>query len=475
MKLHHHRYLCGVLKCLLIVTLLQMYTSVRAAQLPNIIYILADDLGYGDLSCYGQRILKTPRLDGLARSGMRFTQHYAGSTVCAPSRCVLMTGLHTGNTRIRGNDKSLLRPQDITLAEVLQDAGYATGCVGKWGIGHPPPLDDPQRHGFDYFYGYINMFHAHNFYPEWLVENGKKVKLRNIVYSDYDQPLEREGRGVASQKVDYAPELITRAGLKYIEDHRDEPFFLYFAMNIPHANNEAGGDKRANRNGMEVPDHGPFAQKEWPDQEKGFARMIEIIDSDVGRILDKLDELGLTENTLIIFSSDNGPHQEGGHKMPFFDSNGPLKGMKRDLYEGGIRVPLIARWPGHIHPGAESDHLSGFQDVLPTLAEIAGKGVAVTDGISFAPTLFGDSVNQKKHPYLYWEFYEQGGKRALRKGLWKAVQRNILRNENAPIELYDLSQDLAETVDVSNQHPQLVAEMQRLMDISHTDRMDVGL
>ncbi len=475
MKLHPHRYSCGVLKCLLVVAILQFPVSVQSAQLPNIIYILADDLGYGDLSCYGQKTLKTPNLDGLAKSGIRFTQHYAGSTVCAPSRCVLMTGLHTGNTRIRGNDKSLLRPQDITLAEVLKDAGYATGCVGKWGIGHPPPLDDPQRHGFDYFYGYINMFHAHNFYPEWLVENGKKVKLRNIVYSDYDQPIEREGRGVASQKVDYAPELITQAGLKYIKDHRDEPFFLYFAMNIPHANNEAGGDNRAKKNGMEVPDHGTFAKKDWPDQEKGFARMIEIIDSDVGRILDKLDELGLAENTLVLFSSDNGPHQEGGHKMPFFDSNGPLKGMKRDLYEGGIRVPLIVRWSGHIHPGAESDHLSGFQDVLPTLAEIAGRGVADTDGISFAPTLFGDSGNQEKHPHLYWEFYEQGGKRALRKGFWKAVQRNIIRDKNTRIELYDLSQDLAEKVDVSRQHPQLVAEMQRIMDASHKDRMDVGL
>ncbi len=475
MKQQHHRCLHGVLKCLLVATFLQMPVSVQSAQLPNIIYILADDLGYGDLSCYGQKTLKTPHLDQMARAGMRFTQHYAGSTVCAPSRCVLMTGLHTGNTRIRGNDRSLLRTQDVTIAEVLKDAGYATGCVGKWGVGHPPPLDDPQRHGFDYFYGYVNMFHAHNFYPEWLVENGKKVKLRNIVYDDYDKPVDREGRGVASQKVDYAPELITQAGLKFIEDYRDGPFFLYFAMNIPHANNEAGGDKRANRNGMEVPDHGTFVEKDWPAQEKGFARMMEIIDTDVGRILGKLDELGLADDTLVMFSSDNGPHQEGGHKMPFFDSNGPLKGMKRDLYEGGIRVPMIARWPGHIQPGSESNHLSGFQDVMPTLAEIAGKDVAMTDGISFLPTLMGNSDIQKKHPFLYWEFYEQGGKRALRKGYWKAVQRNILRSDHAPVELYDLTQDLAETEDVSHQYPQLVAEMKRLMDASHKDRMDVGL
>ena len=475
MTLHSRCQSMSLLTCMLVAALFQLPENLLGARLPNIIYILADDLGFGDLSCYGQKTLRTPRLDGLAGSGMRFTQHYAGSTVCAPSRCVLMTGLHTGHAQIRGNDKSLLRSQDITLAEVLKDVGYATACVGKWGIGHPPPLDDPQRHGFDYFYGYVNMFHAHNFYPEWLVENGVKVKLRNSVYRDYDRPVEREGRGVASQKVDYAPELITQAGLRYIEEHRDEPFFLYFAMNIPHANNEAGGDVRADKNGMEVPDLGSFAEKEWPDQEKGFARMIEIIDSDVGRILDRLDELGLAQNTLVLFSSDNGPHQEGGHKMTYFDSNGPLRGMKRDLYEGGIRVPLIVHWPGHIRPGVESDHISGFQDILPTLAEIAGKGVADTDGISFAPTLLGDAGQQKKHPHLYWEFHEQGGKRAVRKGFWKAVQRNIRRSQNSPTELYDLSQDLGEKVDVSAQYPEMVAEMKRLMDASHNDRMDVGL
>lgn len=459
---------------LLTILSLLSYQPTQAAQSPNIIYILADDMGYGDLSCFGQSTLQTPHLDRMAEGGMRFTQHYAGSTVCAPSRCVLLTGLHTGHTRIRGNDKSLLRPRDVTIAEILKDAGYATGCVGKWGVGHPPPLDDPQRNGFDYFYGYINMYHAHNFYPEWMIENGKKVKLRNIVYSEYDDPKEREGRGVAFQKVDYAPEFITQAGLRFIEDHRDEPFFLYFAMNIPHANNEGGNDKRSNRDGMEVPDHGQFKDRDWPVQEKGFARMIEIIDSDVGRVLAKLDELGLSENTLVLFSSDNGPHQEGGHQMPFFDSNGPLKGKKRDLYEGGIRVPMIARWPGHIHPGTETDLISGFQDVLPTLAEVAGKSVSLTDGISFLPTLLGGADRQEKHAFLYWEFYEQGGKRAIRKGLWKGVQRNILHNPDAPVELYDLSLDLGEQVDIRDHHPDIVAELKRLMDQAHIDRQDAG-
>jgi len=461
--------------CLLVLLCLLSGQTVQATQLPSIIYILADDMGYGDLSCYGQSTLKTPHIDRMAKEGMRFTQHYAGSTVCAPSRCVLLTGLHTGHTRIRGNDKALLRPRDVTIAETLKDAGFATGCVGKWGVGHPPPLDDPQRNGFDYFYGYINMYHAHNFYPEWMIENGRKVKLRNIVYPEYDEPKEREGQGVASQKVDYAPELIAQAGLRFIEDHRDEPFFLYFAMNMPHANNEGGNDERSKRNGMEVPDHGQFKDRDWPEQEKGFARMMEIIDHQVGRVLDKLDELGLAENTLVLFSSDNGPHQEGGHKMPFFDSNGPLKGKKRDLYEGGIRVPMIARWPGRIQSGTETDLLSGFQDVLPTLAEVAGKSVTLTDGISFLPTLLGGPDRQEKHDFLYWEFYEQGGKRAIRKGLWKGVQRNILRNPDAPVELYDLSLDIGEDADVSAQHPTIVAELKRLMDQSHDERHDSGI
>lgn len=461
--------------CLLVLLCLLSGQTVQATQLPSIIYILADDMGYGDLSCYGQSTLKTPHIDRIAKEGMRFTQHYAGSTVCAPSRCVLLTGLHTGHTRIRGNDKALLRPRDVTIAETLKDAGFATGCVGKWGVGHPPPLDDPQRNGFDYFYGYINMYHAHNFYPEWMIENGRKVKLRNIVYPEYDEPKEREGQGVASQKVDYAPELIAQAGLRFIEDHRDEPFFLYFAMNMPHANNEGGNDERSKRNGMEVPDHGQFKDRDWPEQEKGFARMMEIIDHQVGRVLDKLDELGLAENTLVLFSSDNGPHQEGGHKMPFFDSNGPLKGKKRDLYEGGIRVPMIARWPGRIQSGTETDLLSGFQDVLPTLAEVAGKSVTLTDGISFLPTLLGGPDRQEKHDFLYWEFYEQGGKRAIRKGLWKGVQRNILRNPDAPVELYDLSLDIGEDADVSAQHPTIVAELKRLMDQSHDERHDSGI
>ncbi|SVB15881.1 uncharacterized protein METZ01_LOCUS168735, partial [marine metagenome] len=351
--------------------------SLYAADRPNLIYILADDLGYGDLGCYGQKTLKTPNLDRMAREGMRFTRHYAGSTVCAPSRCVLMTGLHTGHARIRGNGPGQLLPGDITFAKVLQQHGYQTGCFGKWGIGSPPPLNDPQRHGFDEFYGYINMYHAHNYYPEFMIHNGRKVPLHNVLYDDWraKRTGPREGAGVARVAKDYAPHLIADKMLGYIRDcakQKNKPFFVYYALNIPHANNEGGGEKRIERNGMRVPDWGSHANLDMPDQEKGFARMIDYIDRDVGNILALLKELGIDDNTMVMFSSDNGPHQEGGHKMPFFDSNGPLRGMKRDLYEGGIRVPFIARWPGNVPAKKVSHHISAFQDIFPTLLELTG-------------------------------------------------------------------------------------------------------
>jgi len=443
-----------------------------AAKRPNIIYVLADDLGYGDLSCYGQQTLKTPNLDRMAREGMRFTRHYAGSTVCAPSRCVLMTGLHTGHGRVRGNGPGQLLPTDVTFARLLQEAGYATGCFGKWGIGNPPPLNDPAVHGFDEFYGYVNMYHAHNYYPEWMVKNGKKVPLRNKLYPDWHEKRvgPREGAGVAEVAVDYAPELVAREMLKFIRAKQNEEFFVYYALNIPHANNEGGGETRIDRNGMRVPDHGPFAKRDWPAQEKGFARMMSYIDRDIGRILALLKELGIDNNTLVMFSSDNGPHQEGGHKMPFFDSNGPLKGMKRDLYEGGIRVPFIARWPGTVPAGKTSDHISGFQDIFPTACDLAGvRKRPQTDGISLAPLLTGKAGKQKRHPHLFWEFYERGGKQAVLKGNWKGIRLNSQKNPDAPLELYDLSQDLGEEHNIADQHPELVREMAAIMKAEHVD------
>ena len=330
---------------------------------------------------------------------MRFTRHYSGSTVCAPSRCVLLTGFHTGHARIRGNGPGQLDRKDLTWGTVFQKAGYITGAFGKWGVGNPPPLNDPAIHGFDEFYGYINMYHAHNYYPEFVIENGKKRPLRNKLYPDWKEERTgpREGAGVAEIAVDYLPEMIYDKLGQFVSSNaaKDQRFMAYYALNIPHANNEGGGEKRIDRNGMRVPDHGEFADKDWPVQEKGFARMIQIIDDHVGGLLARLKKLGIDDQTLILFASDNGPHQEGGHKVDFFDSNGPLRGWKRDMYEGGIRSPFIARWPGKVPAGKVSDHVSGFQDMMPTFCELIGVPSPPTDGVSFLPTLLGKEGQQE--------------------------------------------------------------------------------
>jgi len=445
--------------------------SAAAVEKPNLVFILTDDLGYGDLGCYGQETLPTPHLDRMAAEGLRFTRHYAGSTVCAPSRCVLMTGLHTGHCSVRGNRPALMKDEDLTVAEVLRQAGYATGCFGKWGIGNPPPRDDPNRQGFDEFYGYVNMFHAHNFYPPFLIRNGRLERLANetkeIWLRDGRQLSgPKEGAGVARVKKEYAPELITNEALRFIRANRERPFFLYFAMNVPHANNEAGRDPEQ-QNGMEVPDYGPYAGRDWPEPEKGFAAMIRNIDRDVGRVLDLLRKLGLEERTLVFFSSDNGPHQEGGHEMEFFDSNGDLRGMKRDLYEGGVRVPTIAWWPGTVAAGAVTDHLSGFQDFLPTAAELAGLEVpGGLDGLSLVPTLTGHG-RQKEHEYLYWEFQERGGRRGVVTGEWKAVRLNTNADPDGPVELYHLATDRSEERNVAARHPDVVARLTRWLAEAH--------
>ena len=413
---------------------------------PNIVLILADDLGYGDLSCFGQSTLKTPNLDRMAAEGMRFTQHYAGSTVCAPSRCSLLTGLHTGHSRIRGNAMgSILTDADVTVAQLLKKAGYATGCVGKWGVGAPPPLNDPKLRGFDYFYGYISMWHGP---PTSTRSSSSAMANRSPCETEVPENEKwTDGRGVATKRVDYVPHLVTGEALRFIEQNKDRPFFLYFAMNVPHANNEAG------KKGMEVPDWGKFASKNWPDPEKGFASMIRNIDGDVGRVLEKLKSLGLEDNTLVIFTSDNGPHQEGGHMADHFDSNGPLRGIKRDVYDGGVRVPMIARWPGNVPAGKTSEHISAFWDMLPTFCELAGvESPKNTDGISIVPTLFGHEDQQKKHEYLYWEFYEKGGRIAVRLGQYKGVRMNVTKNPNAPIELYKVTDDLEEQQDIAAEH-----------------------
>ncbi len=440
--------------------------SAAATTKPNIIYVLVDDMGYGDLACFGQKKLKTPHLDEMAATGMRFTNHYSGSTVCAPSRCVLMTGLHTGHCTVRSNGWVKLSDDDVTVADVLRKAGYATACIGKWGVGRAD-LDDPNKHGFDYFYGYVCMNHAHNCYPEFIVRNGKKVPLRNVLQAKWKNRKGRrvEGDGVAEKKVDFVPHLCQKEVIEFIDKNKaaDKPFFLYYALNIPHANNEGG------RNGMEVPSYGKYAKEDWPDAEKGFAAMITYIDDYVKEIRDKLKSAGIDKNTLVMFTSDNGPHQEGGHNMRYFDSNGDLRGMKRDLYEGGVRVPTIANWPGVIKPGQSSDHVSAFQDMMPTFAELAGAKCPKTDGISMAPTLTGKGA-QKKHAHLFWEFYEGGGKKAVLKGKWKGIRLNTFKKPDGPIQLYDITKDLSETKNVADEHPEIVADMARIMKAEHVDR-----
>ena len=437
-----------------------------AADQPNIVYILADDAGYGDFGCYGGTQLTTPNIDRMADEGMRFTRHYAGCTVCAPSRCVLMTGKHTGHCRVRGNSPGLLKAEDVTIAEVLKEAGYQTACIGKWGIGAPPPLSDPNDQGFDLFYGYISMWHAHNFYPEFLIRNGRREQLSNISQERWKG---QDGRGVATKKVDYAPDLLSEEVLNYLkaEERQQQPFFLYYALNIPHTNNEGGRHNPGPEKGMEVPSFGQFENKDWPGPEKGFAMMMHNLDRDVGRILAELKQQGLDENTLVMFSSDNGPHQEGGHKMEFFNSNGDLRGMKRDLYEGGIRVPLIARWPGKVVAGKTSDHISGFQDLLPTFAEIAGADVPDNiDGLSMVAELTGGE--QTEHDFLYWEFSEQKGKRAVLQNEWKLVQLQVATDKPSEFELYNVIDDVGEATNVAEQHPQKVRELRVLLETAHT-------
>ena len=440
--------------------------STAAASQPNLIFIMADDLGYGDLGCFGQQLIQTPRLDRMAAEGMRFTQFYAGATVCAPSRCVLMTGKHMGHATVRGNGQGpeqALKNEDITVAEALKPAGYSTALIGKWGLGDMRPGTDvgiPTRQGFDYFYGYLNQVHAHNYYPTFLWRNEEMAGLRNQVRLT---PKDYGGfrGGAASKRIDYSHDLFVSDSMQWIRAHQNVPFFLYLSLTIPHANNEG---TRLFGNGAEVPDYSPYQDRDWPDQDKGQAAMITRMDRDVGHILDLLGELSLAKNTLVIFTSDNGPHNEAGHNPKRFDPAGPLRGMKRDLYEGGIRVPTIAWWPGTVQAGTSTEHVGYFGDLMATACELSGaEPPPEIDSISFLPTLTGNTVDQKKHAFLYWEFYEQGGKRAIRQGNWKAVRTKW----NSNIELYDLAGDLGEQTDLASRHPEVVSRMAALMKQAH--------
>ena len=422
---------------------------------PNIIYILADDLGYGDLSCYGQKKFQTPNIDRLASEGMKFTQHYSGSTVCAPSRCSLMTGLHTGHTVVRGNQEvkpegqSPMPAGTVTIPTLLKTAGYTSGMFGKWGLGAPGSMSDPVEF-FDEFYGYNCQREAHTYYPGHLWHNRQRVELDGKTYSH---------------------DLIMDAAKKFIETNKHHPFFCYMSITIPHAAMHAPRDlhEKYRRQFPQFEETiGKYAGSEVQNPVAAFPAMVEHMDNGIGQVMLLLKELGIDDNTIVMFTSDNGPHREGGHDPKFFDSNGPLRGHKRDLYEGGIRAPMLVRWPGKIKAGSVTNHISAFWDVLPTCTELAGIETPVdTDGISFVPTLLrvGD---QSEHSYLYWEFHERGGRQAIRADKWKAVRLNVKKKPNGPIELYDLSNDLGEEKNIADKHPEIVNKMATIMKEART-------
>ncbi len=457
---------------LLAVVILGLAASPATAEdRPNLIWIMADDMGYGEVGCYGQRVIATPNLDRMAREGLRFTHFYAGATVCAPSRSVLMTGKHHGHTRVRGNagpnnpTAQALRDGDTTVADVLHQAGYRTALVGKWGLGDVGPAATglPRRHGFDEFFGYLNQVHAHNHFPDFLWRNEEKVALRNKV-----TPVGGNGGGYATEAVEYADDLFADAAVKFVAENKARPFFLYWSMVVPHANNER---TRALKNGAEVPDLGPYADKDWPGPDKGHAAMITRLDGYVGRLLDALREQGLAEKTLVIFTSDNGPHNESNHDLARFKPSGPFRGIKRSLTDGGIRVPMIAWRPGTIAPGGVSNHVAYFGDWMATAAELAGaKAPADGDSISFAPTLLGKPSAQKEHEFLYWEFHEGGFKQAaLYQGRWKGVR---VGGPNAPVALYDQQSDPAETDDVAERRPEIAARIGRFLSTARSPSPD---
>ena len=467
---------------------------------PNIIYILADDLGYGELGVYGQQLIETPNIDALAHGGMKFNQHYSGAPVCAPARCVLLTGKHAGHAYVRGNDEwgergktwdyqkmfddpnlEGQRPmlsEEITIAEVLKEAGYATGMIGKWGLGAPTSESIPTKQGFDFFYGYNCQRQAHTYYPMHLWHNEKKILLDNkFVNLHANLAEDADPNDDASYDDftlnDYAPTIMHDAALEFINDNVDTPFFLYYASPIPHLPLQAPQrwvDHYQEKFGKEEPFTG---NSYYPNKtpKATYAAMISYLDEQVGEIVAELKKLGEYENTLIIFSSDNGPTYVGGVDAEGFNSAGPFREgaglVKGSVNEGGIRVPMIAHWPSTIEPGTTTEHESIFYDVLPTLSEIANMDApGDIDGISFLPTLVGET--QAKHEFLYWEFPAYTGQQAVRKGNWKAIRKNILKG-SLDIELYNLGEDLVETKDVAKDNPDIVKEMTRIMVSSHIE------
>ena len=410
---------------------------------PNIVFILADDLGYGDLGCYGQKRIRTPNLDRLARDGMRFTQAYSGATVCAPSRSCLITGLHGGHTRVRDNIPHgvFLQPDDVTVAERLKTAGYRTAAIGKWSLGNPGSWGVANYQGFDYFYGHLNQDQAHFYYPDYLWENEKVVLLTG-------------NRGEA--KGEYTSDLFTEKAAEFVRENRQQPIFLYLAYTLPHWSDYP----RDSPESQIVPSDEPYSGEDWPQVEKNYAAMVTRLDRHVGELLNLLDDLSLSSNTLVIFSSDNGPSAERVHSPEFFHSGGGLRGVKREMYEGAIRVPFIARWPGKIEPGVESDHVLAFWDFSSTACDVAGlPAPEETDGLSFLPALLGRE--QPRHDYLYWDYGHARSvfRQAVRWGDWKGIRNGV----GTPIELYDLAKDPSEAHDVAGDNPEVVERIEAIL------------
>jgi arylsulfatase A-like enzyme len=445
---------------------LPSWLPARAAKKPrpNIIFIMADDLGYADLGCYGQKKILTPNIDTLAEEGMRFTQCYAGSTVCAPSRCSLMTGMHNGHNRIRDNlpHNVWLRPDDVTVAEVLRQAGYKTGAIGKWALGDPGSWGLPNCQGFDYWYGHLKQDLAIYYYPTHLWENNKIVMLQDLVMvNDVGKMVGNRG----GQRVKYTHDLFTEKAVSFIEEHRKDPFFLYLAYTLPHFSDYPADSP----DHYMVPSDEPYTDKGWPQIAKNYAAMITRLDRDVGRIMALIKKLGIDENTIVFFTSDNGPYKGSPIPIQFFDSNGPLRGGKRDVYEGGIRIPMIVRWPGKVRAGHVSEQVWAFWDFLPTAAELADLPIPKDiDGISMLPAIL--SKPQKSHNHLYWDYghVRKTYKQAVRMGDWKGVRNGA----TAPIELYNLKDDLGEGSDVASKHPQVVAQIEQIMKTAPADSED---
>ena len=468
-------FFCAAVSVIATPVVAEQSASAASAKRPNIILIVVDDLGYGELGCYGQQKIKTPAIDQLAKEGLRFTQFYAGASLCASSRNVLLTGEHTGRCRIRDNgppNVQTLRPDDLTIAEVLRDSGYATAVIGKWAIGGDLPETGgrPEDQGFDFFYGYLNTVHAHNHYPSYLWKNREKVPLGNVVQ---DVPPGYAGfvGGMATKKVSYSQDRFIEESLLWIESHRQEPFFLLLTPTIPHANPEA---RKLTGNGTEVPDLGNYANREWTEQNKGQAAMISHLDAGVGQILDQLNQLKLDEDTVIFFTSDNGPHNEAGHDPDFFDAAGGLRGRKFGLYEGGLRVPLIARWSGTIPAGRVTDHVAYFGDFFATLCQLAGVPLPADEtqrqSVSLVPTLLG-KTEQQQHDYLYWELHGGYPRQAVRFGDYKAIRRPLggKAAEKTKWELYDLKADPSERRNLAESEPKLLTKAERMMDAAHVE------